>query len=91
MLFWKTVDDDELNIAFVEGQDISLETSVRDSMSAISEIREQLQTDSMEGCSTTVSFTNKPFIIYCNVTLEGRLAKEGRELPWTCRHNLKPS
>lgn len=49
-----TVDDEDLNIAFIEGQDISLETSVRESMSAISEIREQLQTDSMESCITSV-------------------------------------
>lgn len=62
MLFWKTVDDEDLNIAFIEGQDISLETSVRESMSAISEIREQLQTDSMESCITSVSFKNKPFL-----------------------------
>ncbi|XP_068734565.1 kinesin-like protein KIF14 isoform X1 [Montipora capricornis] len=46
--------DDELNRAFVEGQDISMESSVRDSVSAILEIQEQLQTDTMDSYSTGV-------------------------------------
>ncbi|KAL9988342.1 hypothetical protein ACROYT_G002777 [Oculina patagonica] len=49
-----TEDDSELNKAFVEGQDMSMEISVRDSISAISEIQEQLQTDTLDSCSTAV-------------------------------------
>ena len=47
-------DDTELNKAFVEGQDMSMEISVRDSISAISEIQEHLQTDTLESFSTGV-------------------------------------
>ncbi|KAM7447173.1 the TRAFAC class myosin-kinesin ATPase superfamily [Porites harrisoni] len=49
-----TDDDTELNKAFVEGQDMSMEISVRDSISAISEIQEHLQTDTLESFSTGV-------------------------------------
>jgi len=49
-----TEDDSELNKAFVEGQDMSMEISVRDSISAISEIQEKLQTDSLESYSDGV-------------------------------------
>lgn len=53
--FFQTEDDSELNKAFVEGQDMSMEISVRDSISAISEIQEKLQTDSLESYGDGVS------------------------------------
>lgn len=46
--------DSELNKAFVEGQDMSMELSVRDSMSALSEIQEEIQTRDLDSCSTGV-------------------------------------
>ena len=55
LFFCQTEDDSELNKAFVEGQDMSMEISVRDSISAISEIQEKLQTDSLESYSDGVS------------------------------------
>ena len=54
-------DDSELNKAFVEGQDMSMEISVRDSISAINEIQEQIQTDNLDSGSTGVC-TKKPFV-----------------------------
>ena len=47
-------DDSELNKAFVEGQDMSMEISVRDSISAINEIQEQIRTDNLDSGSTGV-------------------------------------
>ena len=55
------LDDSELNKAFVEGQDMSMEISVRDSISAINEIQEQIQTDNLDSGSTGVC-TKKPFV-----------------------------
>lgn len=49
-----TGNDNELNKAFVEGQDMSMEISVRDSISVISEIQEQLQTDTLDSRNTEV-------------------------------------
>lgn len=51
-------DDSELNKAFVEGQDMSMEISVRDSISAINEIQEQIQTDNLDSGVCT----KKPFV-----------------------------
>ena len=54
MFSFQTESDSELNKAFVEGQDMSMEISVRDSISVISEIQEQLQTDTLDCCNTEV-------------------------------------
>lgn len=51
---FKNEDDSELNKAFVEGQDMSMEISVRDSISAISEIQEELQTHTFDSSITGV-------------------------------------
>ena len=55
---FQTENDSELNKAFVEGQDMSMEISVRDSISVISEIQEQLQTDTLDSCNTEVRERN---------------------------------
>ena len=58
---FQTEYDSELNKAFVEGQDMSMEISVRDSISVISEIEEQLQTDTLDSCNTEV-WERKPLL-----------------------------
>ena len=60
---FQTENDSELNKAFVEGQDMSMEISVRDSISVISEIQEQLQTDAVDSCNTEVRERN-PFLLW---------------------------
>ena len=54
MFLFQTESDSELNKAFIEGQDMSMEISVRDSISVISEIQEKLQTDTLDSCNTEV-------------------------------------
>lgn len=54
VFLFQTENDSELNKAFVEGQDMSMEISVRDSISVISEIQEQLQADTLDSCNTEV-------------------------------------
>ena len=61
---FQTENDSELNKAFVEGQDMSMEISVRDSISVISEIQEQLQTDAVDSCNTEVRERN-PLLLWC--------------------------
>ena len=54
VFLFQTESDSELNKAFIEGQDMSMEISVRDSISVISEIQEKLQTDTLDSCNTEV-------------------------------------
>ena len=51
---------------FVEGQDMSMEISVRDSISVISEIQEQLHTDTLNSCNTEVRERN---LLFCAVVV----------------------
>ena len=68
VFLFQTEHDSELNKAFVEGQDMSMEISVRDSISVISEIQEQLQTDTLDSCNTGVR-KKKPLLCAVAVCL----------------------
>lgn len=68
VFLFQTENDSELNKAFVEGQDMSMEISVRDSISVISEIQEQLQADTLDSCNTEVR-KKKPLLCAAAVCL----------------------
>ncbi|RMX47546.1 hypothetical protein pdam_00019081 [Pocillopora damicornis] len=72
-------DDSELNKAFVEGQDMSMEISVRDSISAINEIQEQIQTDNLDSGSTGVEREITEHVLAL-VRTTGDFIHQGREV-----------
>ena len=53
-IFAQVGEDGEMNQAFIDGQDLSMETSVLESVSAISELQEQFEAEKMDSSNTEV-------------------------------------